>query len=179
MAEDDKYLNPLTCLFHVLFKGSAIAFYILCSLFFNYFAIHFVITVLLAALDFWVVKNVTGRILVGLRWWNEVTEQGESLWQYESLDQQELSRLNKKDSWLFWWTLYLNAAAWLVLGVVAIVKLNFDYLLVVGVCLALSIANLIGFTRCQKDAKKRIQAFASETVASHVASTIRSAFTIV
>ncbi len=28
--------------------------------------------VLLLAFDFWTVKNVSGRLLVGLRWWNEV-----------------------------------------------------------------------------------------------------------
>jgi hypothetical protein len=32
--------------------------------------------VFLAALDFWVVKNVSGRILVGLRWWNEINDEG-------------------------------------------------------------------------------------------------------
>jgi hypothetical protein len=32
------------------------------------------------------VKNISGRILVGLRWWNEVTEEGESHWKFESLD---------------------------------------------------------------------------------------------
>jgi hypothetical protein len=82
-------LNQLTWYIVLLvIQGSAIAFYILSSLLFNYFAIHFVITVLLEALDFWVVKNVSGRILVGLRWWNEVTEQGESIWRYESLPQE-------------------------------------------------------------------------------------------
>ena len=45
-------------------------------------------TVLLAALDFWVVKNVSGRILVGLRWWNEINDLGESIWKFESLDQE-------------------------------------------------------------------------------------------
>lgn len=46
------------------------------------------ITVLLAALDFWVVKNVSGRILVGLRWWNEIDDNGESVWRFECLDQE-------------------------------------------------------------------------------------------
>ena len=55
------------------------AFYILSALFVNNFVIIFVITVLLAALDFWVVKNVSGRILVGLRWWNEINDEGESV----------------------------------------------------------------------------------------------------
>lgn len=64
------------------------AFYILSALFVNNFVIIFVVTVLLAALDFWVVKNVSGRILVGLRWWNEINDLGESIWKFESLDQE-------------------------------------------------------------------------------------------
>lgn len=69
-------------------QGAALAFYILSALFFNSFVIIFVVTVLLAALDFWVVKNVSGRILVGLRWWNEINDLGESVWKFESLDQE-------------------------------------------------------------------------------------------
>ena len=64
------------------------AFYILSALFFDSFVIIFVVTVLLAALDFWVVKNVSGRILVGLRWWNEINDEGESIWKFECLDQE-------------------------------------------------------------------------------------------
>ncbi|KAF2304790.1 hypothetical protein GH714_037986 [Hevea brasiliensis] len=146
---------------------------------FNNFVIIFVVTVVLAALDFWVVKNVSGRILVGLRWWNEINEEGESVWKFECLDQQSLARMNKKDSWLFWWTLYLTAAAWIVLGIFSIIRFEVDYVLVVGVCLSLSIANIIGFTKCRKDAKKQIQAFASQTIASHFSSTIQSAFSVV
>lgn len=64
------------------------AFYILSAVFVSNFVIIFVVTVLLAALDFWVVKNVSGRILVGLRWWNEINDLGESVWKFESLDQE-------------------------------------------------------------------------------------------
>ena len=69
-------------------QGAALAFYVLFALFINNFVIIFVVTVLLAAFDFWVVKNVSGRILVGLRWWNEIDDQGESVWQFECLDQE-------------------------------------------------------------------------------------------
>ncbi|XP_013708303.1 Golgi apparatus membrane protein-like protein ECHIDNA [Brassica napus] len=175
----ENYANPNTCLFHVLFKGAALAFYILSALFFNSFVIIFVVTVLLAALDFWVVKNVSGRILVGLRWWNEINDLGESVWKFESLDQESLARMNKKDSWLFWWTLYLAAAAWLILGVFSLIRFQADYLLVVGVCLSLNVANIIGFTKCKKDAKKQFQQFASQTIASRFQSTVQSAFTLV
>ncbi|XP_044318242.1 Golgi apparatus membrane protein-like protein ECHIDNA isoform X1 [Triticum aestivum] len=146
----ENYANPITCLFHVLFKASALAFYILFSLFVKSFVIIFVITVLLAALDFWVVKNVSGRILVGLRWWNEIDDDGNSVWKFECLDGESLARMNKKDSWLFWWTLYLNAAAWIILGIFSLIRLEADYLLVVGVCLTLSLANIVGFTKCNK-----------------------------
>ena len=53
------------------------AFYILSALFVNNFVIIFVITVLLAALDFWVVKNVSGRILVGLWLWYKINDERE------------------------------------------------------------------------------------------------------
>ncbi|XP_020590652.1 Golgi apparatus membrane protein-like protein ECHIDNA [Phalaenopsis equestris] len=175
----ENYANPKTCLFHVLFKAAALAFYILSAIFFSSFVIIFVVTVFLAALDFWVVKNVSGRILVGLRWWNEINEQGESVWKFECLDQESLARMNKKDSWLFWWTLYLNAVAWIILGIFSLIRFQADYLLVIGVCLTLSIANIVGFTKCRKDAKKQIQQFASQTIASKLSSTLQSAFSLV
>ncbi|KAE8675451.1 Golgi apparatus membrane protein-like protein ECHIDNA [Hibiscus syriacus] len=188
----ENYANPKTCFFHVLFKAAALAFYILSTLFFNSFVIIFVVTVLLSALDFWVVKNVSGRILVGLRWWNEINDLGESVWRFECLDQESLARMNKKDSWLFWWTLYLSAVAWIVLGIFSLIRFQADYLLVIGVCLTLNIANIVGFTKCQKvcirsairvviplgvnrpiDAKKQIQQFATQTIASRFSSTIQ------
>lgn len=175
----ENYANPKTCFFHVFFKGAALAFYILSALFVNNFVIIFVVTVLLAALDFWVVKNVSGRILVGLRWWNEINDLGESVWKFESLDQESLARMNKKDSFLFWWSLYLTAVAWIILGIFSLIRFQADYLLVVAVCLSLSIANIVGFTKCRKDAKKQFQQFATQTLASQVTSTLQSAFSVV
>ncbi|XP_027936102.1 Golgi apparatus membrane protein-like protein ECHIDNA isoform X1 [Vigna unguiculata] len=170
-------------LWHNFFSGilqaASLAFYILSALFIDNFVIIFVVTVLLAALDFWVVKNVSGRILVGLRWWNEINDLGESVWKFECLDHESLSRMNKKDSWLFWWTLYLTAIAWIFLAIFSLIRLQADYLLVVGVCLTLSIANIVGFTKCKKDAKKQIQQFASQTIATRFSSTLQSAFSVV
>ncbi|MED6137635.1 hypothetical protein PIB30_066736 [Stylosanthes scabra] len=178
-SADENYGNPTTCFFHVVFKGAALAFYILFSVLVGNFVVIFVVTALLAALDFWVVKNVSGRILVGLRWWNEIDDQGESVWRFECLDQESMARLNKKDSWLFWWTLYLNAGAWLLLSIFSLIRFEADYILVCGVCLTLSIANIVGFTKCRKDAKNQVQQFAARTLASRVSSTFQSAFTIV
>lgn len=48
------------------------------------FITSFVFVILLLSADFWMVKNITGRILVGLRWWNYIDEEGKSIWVYES-----------------------------------------------------------------------------------------------
>jgi hypothetical protein len=67
---------------------AAVVAYLVCSIFSASYVINFVVTAALLAIDFWIVKNVTGRLLVGLRWWNDVDEQGRSTWRFESLDQQ-------------------------------------------------------------------------------------------
>ncbi len=36
----------------------------------------FIVVVILAAIDFWVVKNVSGRLLVGLRWRSQTDDKG-------------------------------------------------------------------------------------------------------
>ncbi|QHO34289.1 Golgi apparatus membrane protein-like protein ECHIDNA [Arachis hypogaea] len=161
----ENYANPKTCFFHVLFKAAALAFYILSALFIDNFVIIFVVTVLLAALDFWVVKNVSGRILVGLRWWNEINDL------VIGSDEQERFVAFLVDP--------LPYIAWIVLGIFSLIRLQADYLLVIGVCVTLSIANIVGFTKCKKDAKKQFQQFASQTLASRFSSTLSSAFSVV
>lgn len=64
--------HPQVVFFHVFFKLAGLLGYIFCTVFSSSFIINFIVITLLIALDFWTVKNVSGRFLVGLRWWNEV-----------------------------------------------------------------------------------------------------------
>jgi hypothetical protein len=73
--------HPTVLLFHFGFRSAAILVY----LFLGWFVVIrggggsifvFVLTTILLAVDFWQVKNVSGRLLVGLRWWQEQTDQG-------------------------------------------------------------------------------------------------------
>lgn len=66
--------------------------YLFLYLFTSNFVLVFVVTILLLAFDFWTVKNVSGRLLVGLRWWNEVDEEGRGTWIYESRDVRHRSK---------------------------------------------------------------------------------------
>ncbi|KAL3690831.1 hypothetical protein R1sor_004482 [Riccia sorocarpa] len=164
--QTQNYKNPMTVFFTVFFKGFAIAFYIFCGWFTSSFVIHFVSVSMLMALDFWTIKNVSGRILVGMRWWNDTDEQGQSTWRFESLDQEALTSMSPNDSWLFWWSLYLTCAIWILFGVIAILKFSFDYFLLVCISLSLCSANIIGYTKCRKDAKQRVQAFAQSAISA-------------
>lgn len=83
----------------------------------------FIITVILLAIDFYYLKNIAGRRLVGLRWWNEVDPvTGDSKWVFESADP-EMRTINATDKRFFWIALYAQPALWILLGVVAIIKL--------------------------------------------------------
>jgi hypothetical protein len=111
------------------------------------------------------VKNVSGRLLVGLRWWNEVSESGGSEWRFETLQEGQRA-VDKKDSFVFWAVLYVIPALWVVLGVVAVLKLNFDYLLLVVIAILLSSANLTGYLKCSKAQRAQIKGMASGLFAS-------------
>ena len=59
----------MACIATFGFKAAAIVFYLLIGNFISNIS-TFIIVIILSSLDFWVVKNITGRLLVGLRWWS-------------------------------------------------------------------------------------------------------------
>lgn len=99
----------------------------------------FIITIILLAMDFYYLKNIAGRRLVGLRWWNEVNGQsGDSHWVFESAPQANEPGgkiVNATDKRFFWLALYAQPALWVALAVVALVKFMFVWLTLVGECL--------------------------------------------
>ncbi|XP_007498711.2 Golgi apparatus membrane protein TVP23 homolog A isoform X2 [Monodelphis domestica] len=79
-----KIRHPLATFFHLFFRVSAIITYLFCDWFSKSFVACFVTILLLLSFDFWSVKNVTGRLMVGLRWWNQIDEDGKSHWIFEA-----------------------------------------------------------------------------------------------
>lgn len=78
--------HPSAIILHLIFKAAALFMYIFGSWFTTSFIFTFVICIILLAFDFWVVKNISGRLLVGLRWWSYVREDGSNDWIFESLE---------------------------------------------------------------------------------------------
>lgn len=83
-----KASNPILCLITIIVKLIAIASFILLSIFLKDSTIYLIV-ILLGAADFWIMKNLSGRKLVGLRWWNEVKENGDEVWIFESKNERK------------------------------------------------------------------------------------------
>ncbi len=77
--------HPMICLSHVIFKSLALAFYLFFGIFSSNKVLCYIFVIIFNAVDFWTVKNVTGRILVGLRWWAYIKDDGKEEWVYESV----------------------------------------------------------------------------------------------
>eukprot|EP00887_Chlorella_sp_A99_P001471 scaffold8.g1471.t1 len=155
-TQQEAYAHPTAALFVLLFKVAAVFIYIFCGWFPTDFVINFCVIAFLLVCDFWTVKNVSGRLLVGLRWWNEVSESGGSDWKFEALEEGQRG-VNKKDSFVFWSVLYGTPVVWAVLGFIALLKLNLEYLLLVLIAFLLATANLVGYLKCSKAAQQQIK----------------------
>lgn len=60
------------------------------------------------------------------------------------------SLIRNSCNYIGWISVFLQAVAWIFFAIFSLVRFQADYLLVIGVCLTLSIANIVGFTRCRK-----------------------------
>mmetsp|Transcript_42239 Transcript_42239/g.55653 ORF Transcript_42239/g.55653 Transcript_42239/m.55653 type:complete len:119 (-) Transcript_42239:432-788(-) len=77
-------LNPVACLFHLAFKGGAMFCFLFLNAIIHEEILTFIVVVILAAMDFWTVKNVTGRLLVNLRWDSHIDQFGNEIMVYET-----------------------------------------------------------------------------------------------
>lgn len=164
--------HPTACLFHVLFKGLAVATYIIGPKFGSEPLMVTVICLLLNAADFWTVKNVTGRLLVSLRFWNKVNLQtGETEWVFESAAGRQT---NKFDSRFFWTVLYVTPLVWGVLFLSAILWLKFNCLVTLAVALVLSGSNVAGYYKCSSDQRQKMNELLNKGMASGMSMAFRN-----
>jgi glucan phosphoethanolaminetransferase (alkaline phosphatase superfamily) len=60
----------------MLLKVATVVMFLLLGWFLNPLTVAEMV-IIVAAIDFWVTKNLAGRLLVGLRWWVDFDENGE------------------------------------------------------------------------------------------------------
>ncbi|USW54084.1 Putative golgi apparatus membrane protein TVP23 [Septoria linicola] len=146
--------HPITLLTFLSFRIASILVYLLGMIFTSNFVLIFIITIILLAMDFYYLKNIAGRRLVGLRWWNEVNGQsGDSHWVFESAPQANEPGgriVSATDKRFFWLALYAQPAFWIALAIYAFVTFKFVWLTLVVIALVLTITNTLAFSRCDK-----------------------------
>ncbi|CAL8120073.1 unnamed protein product [Orchesella dallaii] len=144
----DQLRHPKVAFFHVFFRAAAIIVYMLCGWTGAAFVPSFVTVLILLSLDFWTVKNVTGRILLGLRWWNYVDDDGISHWVFESLKGARAGG-RPLERRVFWGALILAPVVWLFLFMSSFFTSRFQWTILVILAMALSGANLYGYIHCK------------------------------
>jgi hypothetical protein len=137
-------------------------------------------------------QNVTGRLLVGLRWWNEVREDGANDWKFESpedLPPDQRPVVASQDSRVFWITMWVTPLIWsliLISNLLSPLKYApallchrapnhaeaFRSLLVAVVAVSLNGANLYGYFKCSNAARSKIDTFQRNLAAG----VVRNAF---
>ncbi|XP_017767179.1 PREDICTED: uncharacterized Golgi apparatus membrane protein-like protein CG5021 isoform X2 [Eufriesea mexicana] len=166
----NKLKHPYVTMFHLAFRIAAIVAYMLCGWFSNSFITSFVVVVLLLSMDFWTVKNITGRLMVGLRWWNYVDDNGKSHWVFES----KKNRINTTEARIFWLALILCPLLWSVFFIVALFSLKFKWLLLVCISIVLNGANLYGYVKCKMGNNKNISTATSDFLRKQVIQNVTS-----
>ena len=138
--------------------------YLLCGWFSNNFIGSFVAIILLLSMDFWTVKNITGRIMAGLRWWNYVNDEGDSVWMFESATS-EANKFSRAEIQIFWGGLIAFPVVWVgkcpeifsvksshvqvCLFFTALFTFKLKWMVLVVIGLVFTVSNLVGFLRCR------------------------------
>ncbi|XP_068459330.1 Golgi apparatus membrane protein TVP23 homolog A-like isoform X1 [Clinocottus analis] len=142
--------HPLASFFHLFFRVVAIVAYLLSDWISENFASCFVLIITLLSFDFWSVKNVTGRLLVGLRWWNQIDEDGKSLWVFEAKKASLGNNIGTEaEARIFWLGLIICPLIWTFFFFTSLFSLKIKWLLLVVASMSLQVANLYGYLRCK------------------------------
>lgn len=145
--------HPFTCLLHIVFKFSTVFCYIFFRLITQSSVHTFIIVIILSSFDFWITKNLTGRILVGLRWWNGEAE-GMEGWFFESRD--NFIMTSKVDGYVFWGGQIAYTLFWAILFVLKFLSFSMFWGMLVFICFILGFVNLYGYYQCYQNFQDKI-----------------------
>uniref|UniRef100_A0A8C5R5M2 Golgi apparatus membrane protein TVP23 homolog n=1 Tax=Leptobrachium leishanense TaxID=445787 RepID=A0A8C5R5M2_9ANUR len=159
--------HPIASFFHLFFRVSAIVVYLVCEFVSSSFIACMVTIILLLSCDFWAVKNITGRLMVGLRWWNQVDDDGNSQWVYESRKAtQGKKSTSEAESRIFWLGLITCPIIWVILAFSALFSFKVKWLAVVIMGVVLQGANLYGYIKCKVGSRKNLTSIATSYLGS-------------
>nr|XP_046232804.1 Golgi apparatus membrane protein TVP23 homolog B [Scatophagus argus] len=160
-SKRSKIKHPVAVFFHLFFRVTAILVYLFCEIFGPSFIGGMVTIILLLSCDFWTVKNISGRLMVGLRWWNQVDDDGRSHWVFESRKGTGKQQASDSESRIFWLGLIICPVVWVIFVFSNLFVFNLKWLPVVIMGLVLQGANLYGYVRCKVGGKTSLKNMAT------------------
>ena len=166
--------HPYVCFFHLLFKALSVFTYWVVYMFTSDVTVTFVLTAVFLGLDFWTVKNISGRKLVGLRWWNRVNEDGTSEWIFESAGDRSGHHQSSLDKNVFWIGLYVFPVFWVFAAISNFLALSPNFVMLNVMGLMLSGTNAVGYTKCSRSGQQAVQDWASSMASAAVVSQLSS-----
>jgi len=166
-AQNKKFRHPFVVAFHLAFRSLAFIIFLFGGQFsHSSFITPFVFIILFLCCDFWTVKNVSGRLLVGLRWWNYIDDQGNSHWIFEQAKTSSGGAARRKyrshEVRLFWLSLVAFPLLWLLFFFICL--FNPRWLMVALLGLGMTGANLYGYLRCKFGAHAKMRDVATKFV---------------
>ncbi|XP_077903697.1 Golgi apparatus membrane protein TVP23 homolog B [Ictidomys tridecemlineatus] len=107
-------------------------------------------------------KNVTGRLMVGLPWWNHIDDDGKNHWVFESrkASPQENNTISEAESRISWLKLIACPVLWVIFAFSALFSFRVKWLAVVIMGVVLQSANLCGYIRCKAGSRKNLTSMA-------------------
>merc|ERR1711871_548688 len=132
--------------FHVAFKLAALLVYLLGTWFSSSNVVVFVLCIILIAMDFWTVKNVTGRLMVGLRWHQLMNEDGTSKWIFEASQDRAVDPMDKS---CFWAASGGIIFVWVLLAVSAFLGMKLSWFLICVFAVTMSCPIFCGSMYCK------------------------------
>ena len=164
--------NPCIVFFTLFFKILSIIIFIFGNFIFKMSdSLEFVFVVIFSSLDFWFIKNVSGRILVGLRYWNEIKQDGSEVWVYENENEKKNSSIDTK---IFWGSIYLTPFFFFFLIPVEFFSFNIMNFLECVISFVLTISNLYGYYKCSKEQNKKIKGYLNKQSQKGISNIIRT-----
>jgi hypothetical protein len=96
-----------------------------------------------------------------------IKEDGSEEWIFESVDQRKntflclntIGEQNAADSRVFWFTNYATPVIWVILMIVNVLSFSLSNAAVCIFAFGLASFNLLGFIRCEKNHKQKVQGF--------------------
>src|SRR3989338_244515 len=161
--------HPIAAFFHCFFKIIALVFFLVLTHFID-FIVTFIVVVVCLALDFWVVKNISGRLLVGLRWWNQIKPDGANEWMFESLEGQR--QIHRTEFAIFWISTLGFPFVWLILAFAELITIGWAYMAISLVALSFTLSNALGYLKCARQARQQVTqmvtAYVTEKAVEHI-----------